>query len=96
LISGIDDHRVALCLEWAIKHVRGVGTGLTGRVNALKTLMQRDFWTSTCPSIPIEIDCRGDLVSNFTGLKWVKRAGERMEGFLDMIDADVSVEKEEE
>jgi hypothetical protein len=74
LIRGLPDEVTALCLEWAIKHVRtSKGNPLSRRITAIKTLLQRDWWTRKCNSVSVTIECRRDLVHEFQGLKWVNR-----------------------
>src|SRR5690348_14782786 len=45
LIGPFPDSHTALVLEWAIKHNR-CGSGLDGRVKALRKLFSRERWTS--------------------------------------------------
>jgi len=69
LIKDLPNSHYGLCLEWAIKHCRK-GPGIHGRCKALKEILEKIFWTSTCLNdIDIRMECQAELKSYFQDLK---------------------------
>jgi len=57
-VTGFETHQQALQFEWAWKHIRTRGSGVTHRMKTLEVLLAKEQWTSRAPpaaSVPLHV-----------------------------------------